>query len=301
MKIAYLGPPGTYTHQVRIRHIFPLTHQAAIQEFGKSESSFIPQASIGACFDTLDSCTCDYAVVPFENSSNGQVVFTYDLLADWFVRNSPPSFNVVGEQFVSINHYLIGFEKDISKIETIYSHPQVWSQCSKFLREWESKNGKAERIDTSSTSRAVELVKERESVCVAAIASVTASQQHNVPLQSERIQDFESNTTRFLILGDDQHGLSKQKKSLKKISILAFILKKNDEHGSLCQVLDVLRKHGLNISSMTTRPSKLQSWRYIFFLEIWQELNEKILDEMDEYVVEKVVIGTFNRSERYWA
>lgn len=282
MKIAYLGPPRTYSHQ------------AAIQQNPNAEH--IPQKSIGSCFTAINDGTVDYALVPFENSTNGQVVFTYDLFRDWYlIEDNLPPFNVVDEQFVSIHHNLITFADKIEDISHIYSHPQVWTQCRKFLHKHELDNVlKVQCTDTSSTSHAVELISqlnESEKKHSAAIASSTASTVHNVPILSSDIEDSVTNTTRFLCLG--------QKKNLEGplLHLLAFTLLKHDKHGSLCEVLDCFKVHNLNLHTITTRP--LGNWKYAFFVEVWAESNalERCLNDVKGYTEKLVEIGSFKRKE----
>lgn len=282
MKIAYLGPPGTYSHQ------------AAIQQ--DPNALHVPQSSIGACFKAINDGLVDYALVPFENSTNGQVVFTYDLFKEWYLNNDKlPTFNVVDEQFVSIHHNLITFANRIEDITHIYSHPQVWTQCRKFLSAHQLDNVmKVQCTDTSSTSHAVELVAkldESERKHSAAIASSTASTVHNVPILNHNIEDSVTNTTRFLCLG--------KKKELKGplLHLLAFTLIKHDKHGSLCEVLDCFNIHNLNLHTITTRP--LGNWKYAFFVEVWAESDEleKCLNDVKVYTEQLVEIGSFKRSE----
>ncbi|CDK25154.1 unnamed protein product [Kuraishia capsulata CBS 1993] len=291
VKVGYLGPAGTYSHQ------------AAQQEFSGAE--LIPQKSIGACFESMHKAEVDYAVVPFENSTNGQVVFTYDLLRDWFMKcgdSTPtPKFKVVGECFVSIHHSLIGFQPDLSKITKVYSHPQVWGQCSSFL---EGLN--VERIDTSSTSRAVELVAQSplvEQNEIAAIGSSAASKLHSVPVVVPSVEDNTSNTTRFLVLGTKDEISQTSIDVRDRITLLSFVLKHFNDMGSLSHVLDVFARHKVNLVSITTRPAKLLKWQYVFFLECVTGGDASQLDpvysELGEFTEELRIMGWFPRSVDY--
>ncbi|VEU19686.1 DEKNAAC100743 [Brettanomyces naardenensis] len=315
VRVAYLGPPGTYSHQAARQQFEPYT-----LEDESVSIIYLPQASIAGCFKSIDDDQCDYSLVPFENSSNGQVVLAYDLYRDWFVREShrdsgkfkEPEFEVIAEQFVPIHHNLISFGSDLSKIEQIYSHPQVWSQCNRFLEELETKSDhKIEKIDISSTSKAVYLLntiksRERRSKC-AAIASSTASEIHGVPIRRSNIEDFDGNTTRFLVMGRKQRKLlsidpvSNKKLSDKKMTLLTFIIKDNDNFGSLCNILEVFKQHNLNLQTITTRPSIISPWRYVFFVEIWysEELTTA-LAELQAEVLNLTVIGSFYRSKKFF-
>ncbi|GME68652.1 hypothetical protein B5S31_g2607 [[Candida] boidinii] len=309
IKVAYLGPPGTYSQQ------FDNVEDYKVEYF--------PQPSIASCFKAIDNNECDYSLVPFENSSNGQVVLSYDLFRDWYINKEKllalsggentqdiktPDFSVIGEQFVSINHNFITFSSDLTKINKIYSHPQVWSQCNMFLNQHELDNSiKIQKIDTSSTSKAVEIVAklrddpvEREQV--AAIASATASKIHNVPIQSTSIEDIKGNTTRFLVLGrTDLPKTGNDKTTKERISLLCFVIKKNDDFGSLCDILEVFKKYDLNLQTITTRPSVISPWRYVFFVEVWEsEKLKDALNSLDDLVLDYNVIGSFPRNQRFF-
>ncbi|GMG43258.1 unnamed protein product [Ambrosiozyma monospora] len=378
IRVAYLGPPGTYSHQAARQQFEPLSKNFKI--------TYLPQPTIAQCFQSINDNKCDYSLIPFENSSNGQVVLSYDLFKDWFIHVSKlklileqdakeslkckadeatpanaalptpptsastttttttlssehqtkhPNFNVIAEQFVAIHHNLITFSKDITKIKTIYSHPQVWSQCNKFLRDSNLDNNlKISKIDTSSTSKAVEKLTQlpagsQSRLETAAIASSTASEIHQVPILKHHIEDHSGNTTRFLVLGQVQTQQEQQQEqqpesqvqlqlhsetSNKKIHLLTFIIRKNDNFGSLCDILAVFKKHNLNLQSITTRPSVVSSWRYVFFVEVWSNDNEndhhdddgKELDSVikelnsNELVLDLTVIGSFYRSKKYF-
>lgn len=256
----------------------------------------------------------DYSLVPFENSSNGQVVPTYDLFRDWFTRhlNGEPNFKVIGEQFVSIHHNLISFTDDISKIKKLYSHPQAWGQCIKFMNENGFDNTlKIEKIDTSSTSKAVEnLTLDKDEMLVSgAIASKTASEIFNVPIQVSNIEDFSGNTTRFLVLGKKDDAQSKFKFtseesseiSDKVLHFMTFIIKDNDNFGSLCDILEKFKVYNLNLQTITTRPSVISAWRYVFFVEVWDgEKFEDCVNDLHDSCVENHVIGSFCRSNRFF-
>ncbi|KAG7836144.1 hypothetical protein KL943_001793 [Ogataea angusta] len=319
IKVAYLGPPGTYSHQP-----YALSDEASV--------IYLPQPSINSCFKAISKDECDYSIIPFENSSNGQVVLSYDLFRDWFIEEDQlklklreleqsgssqassvktPDFQVIGEQFVAIHHNFITFASDISKIKTIYSHPQVWSQCNKFLHKHELDNNiKVQKIDTSSTSKAVEIVAslktDEERQTTAAMASLTASEIHGVPVKVSQIEDFKGNTTRFLVLGkkplpDTRLPFDSNPVSNKRMTLLTFIIKDNDNFGSLCNILQVFKNFNLNLQSITTRPSILSPWRYVFFVEVWEgDGLPQALSEVEELVLDLTVIGSFPRSKKFF-
>ncbi|ODV60813.1 prephenate dehydratase PHA2 [Ascoidea rubescens DSM 1968] len=319
IKVAYLGPPGTFSHQ------------AAIQKFSKFSKNFkveyIPQRTIGDCFNVIANNTdqINYSVLPFENSTNGSVVLSYDLFRDYFIKKRPNNdilkqkVRVVGEEFVTICHNLITNQKDLSKIKKIYTHPQVWTQCNKFL------NGlNFEKIDTSSTSKAAELIKNTDQDDCAAIGSLISSQVHNVPILYNNIEDDSNNTTRFLILTNDNEvsnddGISNEKflndyqLGNKFISLIVFNIE-NSKVGSLSKILTIFNKFKLNIATINSRPSNLAKWQYVFFFEIFSnsnvnsannnanniENNLEILKELKENCIDFEILGSFKRNEKYY-
>ncbi|KAI5953474.1 PHA2 [Candida jiufengensis] len=271
MKVAFLGPEGTYTHQ------------AVLQQFG-SKIEISPQQSIGECFNCINSKKVDYAVVPFENSTNGQVVFTYDLLRDWFL-NQKCDFKVVGEQFVSIHHNLLG-NGPIEEIKTIYSHPQVWTQVTKFLKSVPN----VTKIDVCSTSKAAELVSLADSSS-AAISSIMSSQLYNLPIIQQNIEDNENNTTRFLILG---YEIPEPQNTQKITSIMLTL--PHDDPGALCDVLVKFKENQINLTSINSRPSNLKQWQYVFFVEVMGELTNELKVEFENSCLNFIVLGEFYRT-----
>lgn len=284
-KVAFLGPQGTYTHQ------------AVIQQFGTDNISIYPQQSIGDCFEAIDSRDVDYAVVPFENSTNGQVVFTYDLLRNWFLeKGQHPQFKVVAEQFVAIHHNLLTNASDITDIKTIYSHPQVWTQVNNFLKTIPKE---VTRIDVGSTSKAAEIVSQDTTNESAAISSFMSSEIYRLPILQKSIEDNSNNTTRFLILGYSQPPNDDDNSTSKKVSSIMFRLN-HDDPGALCDVLVKFKEYGITLTSINSRPANLQPWQYVFFVEMIGDIHEgKLVEEIKESCLDLVILGTFKRSWRY--
>ncbi|KAF6072476.1 Prephenate dehydratase family protein [Candida albicans] len=271
IKVAFLGPEGTYTHQ------------ALIQQF-----------------------------VPFENSTNGQVVFTYDLLRDWYFQTStPPKFRIIAEQFVSIHHNLLTNASKIEDIKTIYSHPQVWTQVNKFLQ---SLPQQITKIDVGSTSKAAEIVSQdtitTSGSSSAAISSYMSSELYKLPILKEGIEDNQSNTTRFLILGYDSpispppppasnNDDDNSKRNTTIVSSIMFTLN-HDDPGALCDVLVKFKEYGITLTSINSRPANLKPWQYVFFVEMIGDIHQEgLVEKIKEPCLELVILGVFQRSWRY--
>ncbi|KAM3122844.1 hypothetical protein CJJ07_004782 [Candidozyma auris] len=295
MKVAFLGPEGTYTHE------------AVLQQFGKEPNlTILPQSTIGACFDVLNSRDVDYAVVPFENSTNGQVVFTYDLLRDWFISDtkaSKPPFRIVGEQYVAIHHYLLSKAADKSEIKTIYSHPQVWGQVTKALKVFKD----CAKIDANSTAEAAEFVVEDSTGTIACISSKMCARLKSLPILEAEIEDNPRNSTRFLILGssdlnDQQDDKSDDSCIASSITSIMFTLN-HDDPGALMAALDSFRFYKINLTSIASRPSGERQWQYVFFVEaegsIHSEKMKLATKKLHECCMSVVVLGSFTRSWSY--
>ncbi|KAI5970399.1 PHA2 [Candida margitis] len=284
IKVAFLGPEGTYTHQ------------AVLQQFGTNEIEISPQASIGECFQAINSHSVDFAVVPFENSTNGQVVFTYDLLRDWFLKGEPKcNFKIVGEQFVSIHHNLLS-NGSLEDIETVYSHPQVWTQVGGYISTLPSGITK---IDVGSTSKAAELVSQDKTNKSAAISSLMSSKLYNLPILKANIEDNVSNTTRFLILGYTEPPVDETNhKNHQKVTSIMFTLPHTDP-GALCDVLVQFKENGINLSSISSRPANLQLWQYAFFVETVGKITTDVLKSIQKSCRDVAILGEFNRNWRY--
>lgn len=282
-----------------------------MQQFGSAAVHALPQQSIGACFELLHAKEVDYAVVPFENSTNGLVVFTFDLLRDWFIpvdpEREPATFRVVAEQFVAIQHYFLSNAQDLSQITKVYSHPQVWGQVTKFLKLGVLPKTFT-RIDTGSTAQAAEMVAADTTNSSACICLKASADLYQLPIRAKEVEDVKGNTTRFLVLGHnvpeplEQESDQREKESISLTSII-FVLN-HDDPGALCQALDSFRNYNINLTSITSRPSGQARWEYVFFVEARGSIEEFLMRQSIEALKQccnkVVVLGSFARSWRYW-
>lgn len=273
-----------------------------IQQFGDSakDAELLAQASIGDCFKKLDAKQVDYAVVPFENSTNGQVVFTYDLLRDWLMptnNENPATFQVVAEQFVAIHHCLLSNAEDLSKVDKLYSHPQVWGQVTKFLG-LDVLPGKYARVDTASTAKAAEMVKLDPSNTSACISSHMSAKLYDLPVKAPEIEDFKGNTTRFLVLG--YNPIDTQIDSA--VTLLMFVLD-HDDPGALCLALGAFQKNNVSLSSISSRPSGRTRWQYVFYVEAAGSHHSAAMtasiESLRPHCTHLAIVGSFARSWRY--
>jgi prephenate dehydratase len=266
-------------------------------------------------FDSVQSGEAALGVVPFENSTNGAVVFTLELLADR--HNRYPDVTVCGEAYLDVSHCLLGRKcamsttdspvmsgactptmstpaplkprtsplHSVKHVKRILSHPQAFGQCETFLGAYLKG---VERIDVSSTSRAAEMVKEDTTSTSAAIASKLAAEIHDIDILAQGIEDREDNTTRFFVLrkGTDVSAC----KSSKTKTLISFTIDHRTP-GALASVLQCFQIAALNLTSINSRPTKVVPFQYIFFVEFeGSKLNDptgrvnKALGALGQYV-----------------
>lgn len=254
------------------------THIASRQRFGAS-ATYVPQPTQEEVFRRVERGECQYGVVPIENSLMGVVSESLDL----FVR-SP--LRILGEILLPVTHNLLSKEP-MEKIERVYSHRQALMQCREWLR---SHLPHAEKIEVSSTADAAKrCVTESGS---AAIASELASEYYGVPILFRHIEDSADNVTRFFIIGRETvEPTGKDKTSL------VFSVK--HEVGALVRVLERFAQHGLNLAAIESRPSRVQQWEYLFFVDVCSHEKDPemaaALEEIKPLCQSLKVLGSYPR------
>jgi prephenate dehydratase len=289
LKVAYLGPAASFSHQAALS-TFPEAELVPHATFGdifrslQNAASTRPEA-IGQSDGELGHRDFDFALLPIENSTNGSVVSALDLLAKCDERYR--DVEVCGEYYLGVHHFLYtNHERSASPkfeaVKILYTHPQVWTQCSRYLAQH---FGHAEKIDVSSTSAAATLVAKDAKNESAAICSELAGQVSKLHCLAEDIEDDpEGNTTRFFVLRNKQRQLNMEQvpghdrldggsRSTEQVSgktnvkaLLLFTIA-HKKPGSLSKALDVFAQHCLNLTRIDTRPSRQSSWHYVFFVE----------------------------------
>ncbi|MCD6224910.1 MAG: prephenate dehydratase [Deltaproteobacteria bacterium] len=235
-KVSYLGPEATFTHI------------AAMSHFGRPPS-FLPQTSIRDVFTEVEKGASAYGVVPVENSIEGSVNHTLDLFFE-------SDLKICAEIYQSISHELLSLTGDLNEIEKIYSHPQAFGQCRKWLRRYLPDIPLEE---CSSTARAAQKASEEDGT--AAIASSAAAQIYKLLVVEPGIQDFTHNVTRFLVIGNDEtHRTGKDKTSIMFATVHA--------PGALHRALEPVARTGINMVKLESRPTKHENWNYFFFVDI---------------------------------
>jgi chorismate mutase/prephenate dehydratase len=255
LKVAYLGPEGTFTNM------------AALRRFGSS-ASYVSVDSIKDVFDAAESGKVSYGVVPIENSNEGVVSYTLDMFMDYDLK-------IAAEVMLVVSHNLLSKSGDRTKVRKIYSHPQATAQC----RSWLETNMPAAAIlESTSTAKAAELTAKDE--YAAAIASEIAARLYDLRFIERHIEDKRNNYTRFLVIAKDYPP----KTGMDKTSILFSV---RDEPGSLYDVLFPFKKAKINLTKIESRPSKRRAWEYIFFVDMEGHIEDKKVKNAIEMIKDK--------------
>jgi len=236
LNIAYLGPEGTFTQTAALKH------------FGHSVKT-TALGSIDQVFREVESCASHYGVVPIENSIEGVVNHTLDMLI-----NSP--LHICGEVELRIHHHLLTKAKKPDQIKQVYSHQQSLAQCRAWL---DTHLPDAERIAVSSNGEAARLVSNKNHA--ASIAGETAAEYYDLPILYRNIEDHPDNTTRFLVLG--RHDTTPSGKD--KTSIL---FSAPNQPGALHDMLTCFAENNVSMTRIESRPSRVGMWDYVFFVDV---------------------------------
>ncbi len=236
MKIAFLGPEGTFTQA------------AALKQFGHSVET-MSMATIPAVFHDVESGEADYGVVPVENSTEGVISHTLDMFI-----NSPLRIN--GEVELRIHHYLMSQHSDLQGIRRIYSHQQSLAQCRNWLEE--HLDG-IDQITVSSNAEAARIASKEPDA--AAIAGDIAANIYGLQVLARNIEDEPDNTTRFLVIGTQSPAPSGRDKT-------SLLVSTHNRPGALYELLSPFSENGVSMSRIESRPSRRGNWDYLFFVDI---------------------------------
>jgi chorismate mutase/prephenate dehydratase len=268
LKIAYLGPEGTFTQQ------------AVNQHFGHSVQA-LGVTGIDDVFSQVESSEADFGVVPVENSNQGIVSHTLDRFVD-------SDLKICGEIEMAIHQNLLSTAKSLGDIERIYSHQQSLSQCKNWIRQHLPK---AECIAVSSNAEAARRV--RYSPDAAAISSKSAAEIYGVPILFAHIEDRADNATRFLVIGRQILTPSGDDKT-------SLLLAGDEGPGALHSLLTPLARHSLNMSRIESRPARAGRWSYVFFIDVdghaETEPLKSALAEMQKQASLTRVLGSYPKS-----
>ena len=267
LKIAYVGPEATNTHQ------------AARSKFGASVN-YTPCVGIADVFDIVARGNADYGVVPIENSTEGAVNHTLDVFMESELR-------ICAQIFMKIENHLVA-KIPREKIKRIYSHPQVFGQCRNWLRQ---NLPHVDLTEVSSTPRAAELAATEP--YAAAITGAMAAEVHGLQTLAPSIQDIATNTTRFLVIGRSASPPSGDDRTS-----LMFCVQ--DKPGALFHALEPFNRLKISMSKIESRPSKRKAWEYFFFVDIDGHATEdkvaQAIEALEKHCTFVKILGTYPKS-----
>jgi chorismate mutase/prephenate dehydratase len=270
LKVAFLGPEGTFTQAAVLKH------------FGHSVRA-LSLPSIDEVFQEVQAGTADFGVVPIENSSEGTVNNTLDR----FVNTS---LHICGEVELRIHHFLIGRMKGLEDIARVCAHPQALGQCHGWLEE---NLPNVERVPVSSNAEGARRARDERGT--AAIAGDTAAEIYGLEILAPKIEDSPDNTTRFLVIG---RKLLRPSGSDKTTILLSP--GDGDAAGALLHMLEPLAAHGISMSRIESRPSRKRKWHYVYFIDIEGHAEDanvgKALAALEKRATLFRVLGSYPRA-----
>lgn len=268
LEVAYLGPAGTFTQQATFKH------------FGHAVKS-IPVSSIYEIFTEVEKQHCQFGVVPVENSTGGVVAHTFDRFI-----SSP--LKICGEVEYKVHHNLMGHTKNLAEVTEVLSHQQSLAQCRHWL---DSHLPGVACTAVSSNAEAARLV--ANSQTKVAIAGDAAAMLYDLDILEKNIEDESNNTTRFIIIGQQQPESTGNDKT-------SLLISTANRAGALQEIIKPFAKYQISMSHIESRPSKQGLWDYVFFIDINGHRKDdnvsKALDELKANVNVLNILGSYPKA-----
>ncbi|MBK1679144.1 prephenate dehydratase [Rhodocyclus tenuis] len=236
LSVAFLGPLGTFSESAAVRH------------FGHA-ARLLPQVSIDDVFREVEANHADFAVVPIENSTEGAIGRTLDLLLTTPLK-------ICGEVVLRIHQHLLSNAPSLGEVRRVYSHAQSLAQCHEWLNR--SLPG-AQRIPVGSNAQAAQQAAAEPDA--AAIAGDAAAERYGLPKLAASIEDEPNNTTRFVVLGRHEAGISGRDKT-------SLVMSAPNRTGALSYLLAPFTDSGVSMTRLESRPARHTLWEYVFFVDI---------------------------------
>lgn len=268
-KVGYLGPMGTFTHQ------------AALELFPKSGTEFIPYNSPSEIYENVEKHNADFGVLPIENTLQGTVRDTLDLLIE-------KELVIYGEIELKVTQNLIAIkEAELSDIKNVFSHPQAFAQT----RTWIKANlPNAILIDVSSTAEAVRRVKKLNDKSYAAIGTAFSSEIYDLSILQAKIED-NSNFTRFLVISEKKNPIKSENMKTSVVFVTKHV------PGALYWVLKIFSDAEINLLKIESRPRRKGRWEYIFLMDFEGDIDDEnvknALDQMKSNVIWHKILGCY--------
>ena len=270
LKVAFLGPEGTFTQAAVLKH------------FGSSVRS-LPLTAIDEIFHEVEGGVADFGVVPIENSSEGTVNHTLDM----FLTSG---LKICGEVELRISHNLMGKMSGFESIKRVCAHPQALAQCRGWL---DDQLPEAERVGVSSNAEGARRARDERGT--AAIAGSAAAEIYSLNVLASEIEDRSDNTTRFLVVGRKLFSASGADRTTLLVST-----SDTDDAGALFLLLEPLAQHKVNMTRIESRPSRKRKWDYVFFIDVEGHVTDpgvsKALAALESRASLFKVLGSYPRA-----
>ena len=266
MKIAYQGEPGAFS-------------EAAARQVS-ADAVLFPCRAFEDVFDAVKGGPANYGVLPIENSIGGSIHRNFDLL----LENELP---IVGEVEQPVVHHLLAFpQTTMEQVKRVYSHPQALAQCDRFLRTLKG----VEVIATYDTAGSAKLIADQKLTDAAAIASARAAEVFGLKALKSSIQDYQDNTTRFIVIGRRPLSDTPADKTT-----IVFTLP--NEPGVLFKALSVFALRGIDLTKLESRPIPKRKWEYLFYVDLAAARDDLIcsraLAHLAEFAPSLRILGSY--------
>ncbi len=265
LTVAYLGPPGTFSEA------------AAVKQFGHGVAS-LPKGSIDEVFQAVERGEAGFGVVPVENSTEGAVNRTLDLLL-------ASNLKICSEIMLRVRQHLMRKGEGLEGIRVVYSHAQSLAQC----HEWLNQNlPQATRIRVASNGEAARMAAEQAGA--AAVAGEIAAERYGLNIVARDIEDEPNNTTRFLVLAQTDAAPSGRDKT-------SLVMSTKNKPGTLLELLTPFARHGISLTRLESRPVRNGLWEYVFFVDIEGHREEErvraTLEEVEPHTTLLKLLGSY--------
>jgi chorismate mutase / prephenate dehydratase len=266
LRVACLGPGTTFSH-------------LAMQRIFGAGALAVSEPTLDLVFDAAEKGQAHYAVVPFENSTEGGVNATLRRLV------STP-LEVTAQYYLLVEHNLASLASSLLDVRIVYSHPQALGQARRWLAEHLPH---ADLRETQSTAGAC--ANARQDVQSAAICSVSSALEHDLPFLARNIHDLQGNETRFLVLAPTRLYAPREE------DITSLVFSVRDSFGSLSAALEVFTHHGVNLKKLQSVPDAARPWSAIFWLDADLPMTDKrlatALDALGGLTTSLRVLGSY--------
>ena len=259
MKIGFLGPAATFTHQ------------AALKQFGHSVQT-TSLNSIEEVFQHTAQGHVAYGVVPIENSTEGVVTHTLDQFMFSAVK-------IVGEVQMYVHHHLLSVHTRLEEIQTIYSHPQSFAQCRRWLNQYAAH---CKQLPVNSTAAAAQQAND-EANSAAICSENVLSFCNKLAVLHKNIEDEPDNRTRFLIIGRNIMKASSDDKT-------SLLISTNNRPGALLEVLKPFAEHGVSLMRIESRPARTEGWDYVFFIDAQGHIDNEPLSTVIQQLKKQCLV-----------